>query len=278
VKQFAIVHSSIDYLTVKGTIDGPGNAVERAARDAAVNGGGLLDSAYKSNVGPYVGWRVGGVFCGQAGDYVLAQWSGDDAESAMKRLVTQPVVPTRIDLQTTVKHAERYPDSAQDIYNDIKKWRADGTYRWSSRLISSETGDTLYIGSRESEVMLRYYDKSEAYEAELGTYWRYEVEFKRAAAVAVWATLSAWPNWAVRISDLVFDKFSDRDIMPVYARGDTWSEMEIVRQFSTEETRIDWLARQVRPSISKLVEGGFQKQVEEALGFKLKRSDSTEEE
>jgi len=112
-------------------------------------------------------------------EHMQIQWAilmvtGEQSAGAFKEsLKVGDVKYTRIDLCIDVFMRERIlglPRKLKDTYKGGSKLK----------LIESFTGDTLYCGSRESESMLRIYDKSPEYGEELGKVWRFEVEYKGA--------------------------------------------------------------------------------------------------
>jgi hypothetical protein len=98
-----------------------------------------------------------------------------------------PGKPTRIDLQVSIPLPAGY--SSRDLYDllDAGDWRR----RRTCRLLQNDDGlDTVYVGSRDSDRLLRIYVK-QVTEGPEGRWLRFEAEFKGDAAVALQPLLTA---------------------------------------------------------------------------------------
>jgi len=97
---------------------------------------------------------------------------------AMERLAAQNARYTRIDVSMDVHDAEF---SIQELY---QHWKNGACVTRATRAskVSSETGETFYVGARTSDKFLRVYDKGGQLGGLQGEHFRIEMECKGAAA------------------------------------------------------------------------------------------------
>lgn len=169
---------------------------------------------------------------------------------------------TRIDLAVDVQMLEavtQLPRKLKDTYKGV----------FDIQLIESRTGDTLYVGSRESGIFIRIYDKSEEYGLETGRVWRFEVEFKNEKAQTVASLLK---KQGIKIAqDIVWTALRSRDV-PSPKIGQTVNLKARKVTMSTADMKLAWLGKQVRPTVGYLVSIGKKKEVYEQLGFEWDNS------
>lgn len=167
---------------------------------------------------------------------------------------------TRVDL--CADYPLRYK-TANYVYNLHK--RLDKNQQAKSKLIvNSGAGDTLYFGSRESPSYGRIYDKSEAYSAKLGSIWRYEVEMKRVAAQRIAAALlesGDIPRLLVATIGKAYGKWGV--ILPQSFVPEELPKLEM--RLTSDDMRLQWIRRQVLPSMLGLVERGKGDAVQDVL-------------
>lgn len=186
--------------------------------------------------------------------------TGKDSEDALKEaLKFGDVKFTRLDLAVDVFMSESVvglPRKLKDTY------KGDHTIK----LIESLTGDTIYVGARQSESMLRIYDKSAEYGECLGRVWRWEVEYKGKLAEQA-------ARWIERegkncIADLVWSDVRDKNVPSPFIPN----KIRLGRQqvtASSAEMKLAWLSRQVSPTVKFLRALGLQSEVVKALQLDL---------
>jgi len=143
-----------------------------------------------------------------------------------------------------------------------------------TKLIESNTGDTLYIGSRVSGRYGRIYDKSIAYGVELGYVYRFEIETKKLVAPALFKRLFpenedstySWDSFPARVRSVIQGQ------MQVWGINLKLSEKtsEIVKaeaRISTVESQLSWLSRTVAPMVTRLSQAGYKQEAFEAIGL-----------
>lgn len=192
--------------------------------------------------------------------WTILMVTGKDSPRALKQaLKVDDIKYTRIDTYIDVKMSQRVLGLARKLYDTYK-----GTS--SKKLIESETGDTVYFGSRMTESMIRIYDKSKEYNEELGMVWRFEVEYKKDLANGVVQYLSEYGNSG--IDELVWAECKSKSL-PVPAIPDKVNIMRDMVTLSSAEMKLNWLGRQVMPTVKFLRRLGLEDRVKEVLQLDL---------
>lgn len=146
---------------------------------------GTLTSARSLN---YVGYRMDHAFFGVSNQGCMVQCGGPVAAYAARNLIAVSQNIARIDLQATVFSGAVPFDLVEFHWQELEhERRVQGRPFFYERRMARPAGDMLVCNRRVSDVYLRIYDKA-AQMGWLGKHrvWRYEVEFKRRAAVR-WA-------------------------------------------------------------------------------------------
>lgn len=174
---------------------------------------------------------------------------------------------TRVDLAMDVQLSELV-EMARHSYDLINK--GDGKIQrnytfWQN----NKGGSTLYVGSRQSVMFGRLYDKGvESGTDEPNCLWRYEVEYKKPIAdVVVEAVCQTEPDErAKRIIATLADWFRERAVLVPndLEVADAYTITQQAR-ISTYDRKLAWLRTQVRPSVQELIEAGLGQQVITAL-------------
>lgn len=133
-------------------------------------------------------------------------------------------------------------------------------------LFESELGDTIYIGSRQSDAYLRIYDKSKQYGLDLGRVYRWEVEYKGELAKPVVDKVRDGGRMAIR--ELVFGEAHHKSVPSPIVEGQRGVKREKI-SISSPDAKIAWLARQVAPTVKWLNSLGYQDEVVKALNLRL---------
>ena len=136
----------------------------------------------------------------------------------------------------------------------------------------ASTGDTLYVGSRQSTAYGRLYDKGlQTKTCEPGRWIRYEIEYKGGGAFQAQTEALKTPpdllgEW---IESTVYKWFKGRDVVPLFVPNSDALPFH-VRSFlrvSSNEKKLMWLSSQVKPTVEYLWSQGFGFDVLDALGL-----------
>jgi len=168
----------------------------------------------------------------------------------------------RLDLQVSVGLRVPDRDLARRLYHDYRRRHHDTANTKPATYMSSITGDTLGIGNRSKEVFLRLYDKSgESKLGELGSIWRYEVEYKRGVAGRVYKELMSAKDKYTYIAGKVYAEYEKRSVEPLFSPDSVEVAMESKYEVTTAETKLAWLERCVAPVVTQLVNLGYEDEV-----------------
>jgi len=155
---------------------------------------------------------------------------------------------TRLDLAKDLRGREI---SLDKVYKDLEKGRSTGSARTFSQIHSVNGGNTVYVGSRQSEKFVRIYDKA----AQIGDtnerWFRFELELKGVVARSLCNYLRTTERWdsafdtiALHMVDLPnnvhWKEFFSSDFIPV--------GLPKVEKSSDREK---WIDTQVTPAVVK---------------------------
>lgn len=181
---------------------------------------------------------------------------------------------SRIDLAIDIVGGSITPDKA---YKALKKGQLKtGARAW--RFVQGNTegrfGDTLYLGSRESEQFIRIYDKSAERNMTDGVArLRLEVELKGMKARAAMETAIKHGVDAVTVG--IFEQAIQWDV-PDYRLALDAPGVALPELPRTESNTEKWLLSQVIPALAKLVrvKPSFREKFDNALNSELRRLDA----
>lgn len=175
---------------------------------------------------------------------------------------------TRFDLQTTIELQSPNADLAKDTYNYVQSAKEAGILLSGRRkltLYQSDTGQTLYVGSRKSRGKLfRFYDKSLAYGKPLGTMWRLEVEYKRETAGSAFRRHAEGGN----VYDIVASEFAENAGLNLVGANSVETVKVVEGPESGTKQKLAWLRKCVRPVVNRLILMGLEEDVYRALNIK----------
>jgi len=269
-----VTSGTCDYLTITAKHGTQEQAVCNAAYDAIVRGGEFDEYDEKpARALGYVGTKFATMFLGQNPDGTMFRASGALAAVAANLFAFLPGNHhvTRIDFQLTFRHGPGADDVAEIVCSDVRQANAKSKKPNPPkvRLISSfGEGDTCTIGSRSSEVFIRVYDKSREQRTDpLEGLWRYEVELKGERAP------QAMRLWCSKTGDnsVVFEVVDywckDRGVPVPWEYEGSYHWPEVGRPATDAERKLQWLERNVKPSVDYLIHKGHRQLVLEALGL-----------
>ncbi len=218
----------------------------------------------------YRGFQIEGAKCAVRGtDEAILVLTGEASQAWYALIKALDARCTRFDIQTTVEVQPPKPSLARHVYLSLEKLNNGNGRERYIKYISSPTGDTVYVGKRKNTVLLRLYDKSLYFgEEPLGTYWRYEVEFKGTAAQAALDKFKKANDAGEWIGTQVFQEFSSRNVKPVFSVRTSVLNVETAARITTLEGQIKWLERCVSPVVVQLVNDGHVEMVLDVLKLK----------
>lgn len=132
------------------------------------------------------------VQCGGAALLALETITGAPSWKALIEAGVEPCKVTRIDIAIDVLGS---PIGAGQVLKALEQGLAKTRFKAWRRIKGGgdDTGDTLYIGGRESTRQIRIYDKA----AEQGlalNWWRFEMQFTEERAAQVWNAIKVYED------------------------------------------------------------------------------------
>lgn len=220
----------------------------------------------------YIGWQAGTLCWGERVDGFIVRVSGDLAAAYWQdeRPIGHNI--SRIDLCVDVWH-ETGLDDIIALHKDTaleERARRPGRPYKVAHVNSFGNGDTLYLGSRASEIYVRIYNKereSDGEERYIGCV-RYEVEFKDSTANETVHGGGVRLRGARGIAKAVASVLLGRGVV---LPGDVLlspSVAHIARRVDTpDEAKLEWLRRGVAPSVKHLLNSVGRDAILDALGL-----------
>lgn len=221
----------------------------------------------------YYGYSCGNCFVGERVGSIMMQFTGHHADTAFHKVYRPDAHISRIDLQVTVKYIDMPKDTARKAYNDadaVNRKLPVHRRRKLYIIMGSDGGDTLYIGSPKSEQRGRLYNKEVQSEVpDFIRTWRYELVLRNDYATAIASNLGrADFNPTTGIAGIVSKWYSDRGILCAHFFSGEAEILPIMRTLPTDiESKLRWIATQVRPTVKLLIERGLTDELSEALGL-----------
>lgn len=200
--------------------------------------------------------------------------SGNQAESALDSMPSLARYrATRLDLQVTVLLDKPHPKIVTGLYEKIATMISLGnapTGRRKVKMVRSETGDTLYVGSRKTgRKFFRLYDKSLFYGEELGMVWRQEIQYGRDMAKDALALYLSIKGSEAAVINLVCAEFKDGlgfSILPDNGLPDNIPVAKLKKEPPMRK-KLQWLEECVRPTITLMINNDLEAEMLEALGL-----------
>lgn len=218
----------------------------------------------------YSGARCEGLIWAQSeqlGYIMIAQ--GPPAGDLHRRLIPAASNVSRIDVQVTVELAKPWTRLAKQVYEHSLETKRLKT----SWIQNSRSGQTVYIGSRNSDQFGRVYDKGvqAGVGKDPGTFWRYEVELKKPRSMVFAESLMSieepGKSEAEEIQSFVHKWFYSRGVKPVFNAKSGRLIAEVGRRVTSKEQKLTWLRTQVRPTFQRLMAEGHGKDAMVAVGI-----------
>lgn len=217
----------------------------------------------------YSGWKCGRLQFGERPDGAIVRLTSDLAASEWWTIYQITGRCTRIDLQATLLLGSEVNDAIEAMVKSVLRFyqgRSDGpkVTKWSD----NQGGATVYLGSRQSLLFFRGYNKGaqsglDEFEGAL----RLELEVKSdAATLVIGRMLSSETVHSGILSELA-SYLHDRGISTNLAFASPRSYHERHLMVNDEVTSLNWLRRQIRPSVQRLIERGLVDEVLDALGL-----------
>jgi hypothetical protein len=202
----------------------------------------------------FVGKKTRHALYGRKKDWSMLQVSGYEAKTTCQ-LALEHTQSTRLDLQLTVWVGELAVEQIIfDAYADACDHKRAKSRPIEVTLIEKRRrAQTVYLGSRSSDIYCRIYDKfAESGKEEYRGCVRYEVEFKGRMSKAIWQSLVLHKTTLYDQLKMVFKIYDERGVkIPL----DDLDHADIIipkPDKTTNENTLAWLSRQVAPTVKRM--------------------------
>ena len=262
------IAACIDWITCTATADGLGPQLwaigERFLRDDDA----VDDRALPWQMKGYRGWHSSHVRLGSRPSGCLLSLSGQQSSNKWRDAFMAAENCSRLDLAVDVTCDPPMAMLARHIYAKMIHGPLRNGRPSSSRLIvGSDGGSTAYIGSRQSEFFGRVYDKGiEQKTHSRGQWWRWELEVKGDAAKRVAHTIISSEDEGMAIGSINADWFRSR-LGDCYPFSGKLAVRNREQSSTSTDRKLQWLSRQVRPTVIELLGRLESARILEALGF-----------
>jgi len=266
--------AGIDWLSCSLPLDAPNVNQWRARCAWCIEGIAREGHAVAPRVlNGYRGASTGNCFIGEREDGYWFNLTGEYANRYFEHTYHPKAHYSRIDAQITAKYVQSQPDIGKDAYyaaSDHNQRIPAGRRRKLYIILGSDGGDTLYIGAPSSEQRGRMYNKE--VQSQMERYrgcWRWEVVFKNDLASEFAAGLAQEPSNATRyVFASVANWYKERGVIIPGMHDMGAVVLPKQRAVSTDvERKLQWVERQVSPTIKYLCELGFRDRIVELLGL-----------
>ncbi len=220
----------------------------------------------------YAGWQCGQLNVGERYDGTILKLSGVMAHKWVKAGLPVGHNMSRCDIALTVwgvseqSHEIALHSEQGDVYRKSLRSRP-----FKMRLVDGKgDGDTLYLGSRSSELFTRIYDKereqpdNEDYKTSL----RYECECKERTALDSYQRCVSGGYSPTSCLAVLVGLLARRGIYPM---GIGSTAVVVIPPSNLPESNLEatlaWLEKGVSPTVRRLIREGYEEEVLNALGL-----------
>lgn len=273
-----VIQSDIDWLTVS-TDDGSGHRALLEWRD--VRFFVLEQEGYREKRFAAHGYQYrqrGSLAVGTNGRIGVATASGAEASASWRDLAQFARNVSRVDLAVTGRTDAYASDVARESYrlaNQVERGR--GRPIQLTLIQGQDRGDTLYVGSRKSDVLGRLYDKQqESRDPVYRGCWRWEVQYRRAPALAALKGLASAKKPSDVCAATVGRWFTDRGISAPFRPSADAMLLRPPKVLPDDQRWLAWVRRCVAPRSREMVERYGWRFIAETLAGPIRTYDQWE--
>lgn len=202
--------------------------------------------------------------------------SGDAARMFLDPALALADRVTRLDLAVTWRSDEPAPDLGRESYESAVAWHSikpRSALPWTVN--DAAGGFTCYIGQRESEYFFRLYNKEsqerrqmgKSYDGRYDRCWRYELETKASVPDLILKKLDRAPDQARWIQDYIHTYATAHGLQPPFDSAGGLALISGFRRHSDADSKLNHIAKNVRPTVEWLIKAGRGDDLRKALGF-----------
>lgn len=270
-----ILDSAVDWLTVTAKRGSAADLLIARAQCLLHQAESAGNRVFPFKANGYHGWRSEGITYGRRKDGALCSISSGGAALNWPEVLEASDHVTRVDLQITCADSSVNAHRAEIAYHLMQdNHKRAGRPISASLRLNSSGGQTLYLGSKQSDVMGRVYDKGvEKKFAQAGACWRYEIQYRREPAERTIDAINQSEDVNSLIASLVTTYFSARGLSCPEVVGDKAGVDAITKGYylskreSDESRSLRWLSTFVASTVKRLIDSGKRAEVLRALGL-----------
>lgn len=262
------IQSGVDWITATARSGSPSLEFERLADDYLNNKRDAGGDVHQASRLGYRGHETEHFYFGRRTEDSVLIVSSHEATRLAKPIIDIATNVSRLDLQVTVwTHGEQCNLAVENYRKLVASRRQAHRPGQISLTTVYPEGDTLNVNKRTSDAFGRLYDKaSEAQAAPQHTLWRYEVEFKRRAAMAESAAYAASGSLPSYARNRVHSWWEAKGVIPSF-RPDDWSLDEKALLEETRRDVLTWFEKSVSVTVARAVKRWGLEATIQALGL-----------
>ena len=248
--------AGFDYVRVLSEHAGPQEVLRQVYGEVRQHDEDLGYSEQKGGAFGFYGHKTRHALYGSKKDWQMLQISGYAAKRAL-RLTQEGTQASRVDLQLTYQVGEDQVEKwIRKTYNDACAHEDTQRRHLQVNMIESRhRAQTVYIGSRASDIFFRCYDKfAESGKEEHRGCVRFELELKGRASKALWQQFITGEQTLRSALQMVITMLKERGVSVPCEDIDEQDIRLPPRQATKEESTYAWLARQVGPVVKRLTQ------------------------
>lgn len=265
----SIIEASVDYLTVTAKSGEKREELDKVGWGIYHNLTAMGHEAHAFAWKGYRGYAVGQLTWAERKDSLLVRTSGALADRYASVVLACGENCTRLDLQFTARVPKGKETPALLAWQGIQAYAKQRKRKISGRyLVSLDTGETCYLGSPQSPVMFRLYNKEieSKGEARYASCFRWEMEIKGKQAQRTSAAFGG----AFRpetVSGTIRDYCTRRNIPVPQCVGSGLVYRPAHLAPTDAQRRLSWLKGHIAPVIAKMAPYVDYDTLLEALGL-----------
>lgn len=250
-----LVAADVDWLTMS-TDESGGHAALLEWRDRrfrVLGDEGYRETAFSSHGYQYR--QRGQIAVGSNGRRGVCTVSGVQASANWRDLVGIAANVSRVDLALTSRPNVASSTLASESYRPATSTpRGRGRPISMTLILGQDRGETLYVGSRKSDVLGRLYDKArESREPAYAGCWRWEIQYRRASALQAARSLLVANDASATIAATVGSWFRARDVCtPAWTDSDPLDH-RAPKPLPDDQRWLAWARKSVQPRARELV-------------------------
>ena len=249
-----ITSAGIDWLTLTSTNQDTKEEMQQCFRRASVAASQLGYETKPGGAWGFYGLRAEHALYGEKADRSMLVVSNEAAKQCVV-LARKGDNATRLDVQITLRVGEQ--NVSKFLEHQFRCAAAGGERRGSPKppkaVVTPDAYQTVYVGSRKSDIFIRCYDKfvesgDEAYRGCV----RLEAEYKGKASQALWTHLAENNVGVMFLLQFLLQTLAAKGLDVDMVDLDRQDHIALKRQRHRDEVTVGWLGTQVAKAVQRV--------------------------